>query len=321
MKWSVKFLKQTLSLISCRLNSEAGTPNIQGVLGLSAAIQFLSRYPHSMRAEHETLLFKQARQRLTAIPGCRLFGNEENSIANISFVIDGVDCQDIGTLLTEQGVAVRVGHHCTMPLMASLGVPATIRISLSGYNTKDEVMRFITLLEAGVRMLTTTVKDSNQEQQVVDMDRHRTLPIAKGIAKAKGWDQRYRQIMLAAKVLPELAPELRTSETEIFGCETQVWLSCRLSANPGAGHTDVGDREQVHVSIVAYASGKIIRGLLAVLLEPLQGQTIRAILAFDYSQHFKEIGLAGHLSESRGNGIKAVHGAIVRQLQDYINSD
>jgi len=117
---------------------EAGTPNIAGVIGLGAAIDYLTGIGFDALIEHELALLTYATQSVIDIPGLRIIGNALEKTGILSFVLDGVHPHDIGTILDRQGVAIRTGHHCTMPLMEHFGVSATARASFALYNTRAE---------------------------------------------------------------------------------------------------------------------------------------------------------------------------------------
>lgn len=120
---------------------EAGTQHIAGAVGLGAAIDYWEGLDRDAAARHEQGLLEYASARLAEIPGLRIYGAARHKAAVISFLVDGVHAHDLGTLLDRKGVAVRTGHHCAMPLMDFLGVPATTRASFAFYNTLDEVDR------------------------------------------------------------------------------------------------------------------------------------------------------------------------------------
>ncbi|WP_125704567.1 aminotransferase class V-fold PLP-dependent enzyme [Lacticaseibacillus daqingensis] len=124
------------------LKFEAGTPNIAGVYGLSAALTFLQAQDWSTVRAREFQLVTALRTGLTQIPGVQLYGTA-NSLGIVSFTLTGVHPHDLATFLDEQAVAVRAGHHCAQPLMARLGVPATVRASFAGYNTPADVARLV----------------------------------------------------------------------------------------------------------------------------------------------------------------------------------
>jgi cysteine desulfurase/selenocysteine lyase len=118
---------------------EAGTPNIAGGIGLGAAIDYLQRLPWAQVLAHEGDLLAYATEKLAAIDGLRIIGTAKEKAGVLSFVLEGVHPHDIGTVLDREGIAIRTGHHCCMPLMRRFGVPATARASVAFYNTKAEI--------------------------------------------------------------------------------------------------------------------------------------------------------------------------------------
>ena len=122
---------------------EAGTPNIAGAVGLGVAIDYLARIDLSDLRHAEHLLVLMALEELRKIDGIQIVGNPSYRVSIISFLIEGSHPQDVGTLLDQQGIAVRAGHHCTMPLMNRLNLPGTVRASFSLYNSEADVIRLI----------------------------------------------------------------------------------------------------------------------------------------------------------------------------------
>jgi cysteine desulfurase/selenocysteine lyase len=120
---------------------EAGTPSIEGALGLAAALDYLGRLGLPAVAAWERELLARATARLLAVPGLRLVGTAAHKAAVVSFVLQGVHPHDVGTILDREGIAVRAGHHCAQPVMQRFGVPATTRASFGLYNTFEEVDR------------------------------------------------------------------------------------------------------------------------------------------------------------------------------------
>jgi cysteine desulfurase/selenocysteine lyase len=118
---------------------EAGTPNIEGVLGLGAAIDYLEGVGLDAVSARERELLDHATRAIGAVPGVRLVGTAREKAAVVSFVMDGVHPHDIGTILDQEGIAIRTGHHCAQPVMDRFGVPATARVSVAFYNTKEEI--------------------------------------------------------------------------------------------------------------------------------------------------------------------------------------
>jgi len=118
---------------------EAGTPNIAGGIGLGAAIDYLNGIGLAAAAAHEDDLLSYATESLAAIPGIRFIGTARRKASVLSFVMRDIHPHDIGTILDQDGIAIRAGHHCAQPLMKRFGVPATARASMSFYNTREEV--------------------------------------------------------------------------------------------------------------------------------------------------------------------------------------
>ena len=123
---------------------EAGTPHIEGVISLSAAIDYVWNLDRAGALAHENALLKDATEKLSAIEGLRIIGTSANKASILSFVIDEIHPHDIGTFLDADGVAVRAGHHCTQPLLKRFGVPATARASFAFYNDVEDVDRLVT---------------------------------------------------------------------------------------------------------------------------------------------------------------------------------
>ena len=118
---------------------EAGTPNVVGPIGLSAAIDYLNQFEFSEIRTHEDDVLEYGRERLSEVPGLTIYGNSEHRTSILAFNIAGIHHYDLGTLLDTQGIAVRTGHHCTQPIMTALGIEGTVRASLGIYNTKAEI--------------------------------------------------------------------------------------------------------------------------------------------------------------------------------------
>ena len=134
---SVSFEKTEYNVLPYKF--EAGTPHIAGVVGLGAAVDYLDALGLDAVAAHEDRLLTYAVERLTRTPGVRFIGTPKRRASLVSFVLDGVHAHDVGTILDREGVAVRTGHHCAMPVMERYGVPATVRASFGCYNTETEV--------------------------------------------------------------------------------------------------------------------------------------------------------------------------------------
>ena len=132
---------------------EAGTPNMAGVIGLKAAIDYMNEIGINNIAIAEHQLLEYATEQISAINGVRLIGTAKEKASVLSFLVNDVHPYDIGTILDRLGVAVRTGHHCAEPLMNRLSIPGTVRASFAFYNTKEEVDVFINALKKAVSML------------------------------------------------------------------------------------------------------------------------------------------------------------------------
>jgi cysteine desulfurase/selenocysteine lyase len=141
---SVTFAKTTYAPLPMKF--EAGTPNIEGAVGLGAAVDYLRQLDWEAVAAHEADLLAYAGDGVSRIPGVRLVGTAAHKASVVSFVMEGAHPHDIGTVLDQEGVAIRTGHHCTQPVMDFFGVPATARASMAFYNTRDDVDRLVAAL-------------------------------------------------------------------------------------------------------------------------------------------------------------------------------
>jgi cysteine desulfurase/selenocysteine lyase len=142
---TVTFRKTTYNGLPYKF--EAGTPNISGAIGLGAAIDYVSALDQGGAHAHEHALLDYASRTLSQIEGLRIVGTARDKASLVSFVVDGVHPHDLGTILDEDGIAVRTGHHCAMPVMEYFKLPATARASFAFYNTFEEIDR----LNSGIR--------------------------------------------------------------------------------------------------------------------------------------------------------------------------
>lgn len=126
---------------------EAGTPNIAGMVGLGAAIEYVQQVGLRNIAAHEEALLAEATDSILTLPGIRIIGTSAHKAGILSFLVDGIHPHDLGTILDTEGVAIRAGHHCAMPLMTHFGIPGTARASFALYNSSEDVQALI----AGVR--------------------------------------------------------------------------------------------------------------------------------------------------------------------------
>jgi cysteine desulfurase/selenocysteine lyase len=292
------------------LKFEAGTPNIVGVLGISVASEFIQQHRNELLVlEHN--LYQQLLDTLSVIPQVRLWGDIVNSICVQSFTVQGISHYDLAVLLDKRNIAVRVGHHCAMPLMQTLGIDGTIRVSLAAYNNSADINIFghaltecIHLLSESTTQTTTDTALLNTKllhTELLHTEQTRLTPIAESIKQAKSWDQTYRQLMLAGKSLVRLQEQYKTEVSAVHGCESQVWIRCFIIEGS--------------VVLEGDSPSKIVRGLLAVVFEALSGKTAHQVLLFNLADYLKTLHLGKHLSQSRGNGLSAVVGKIIEYCQ------
>ncbi|WP_020680318.1 SufS family cysteine desulfurase [Marinobacterium rhizophilum] len=287
---------------------EAGTPNIAGVIGLDAAIGYLQQFDREALEAHEMQLLHRALELCSDIPGFRPVGQAAQRVSVMSFCVDGLHQQDLGLMLDQYGIAVRAGHHCAMPLMQRLGLPGTLRASFAFYNSQAEVERFACVLREIVQEHNRQPPQDNSTP--LQSETQSTPPVAadtllQRLENCRGWQARYREIMLLGKNLPAMSAALRTDSNRLHGCESHVWLCV--------------ERRDGKLWLQMDSDARVIRGLIALLLAAFNGKTANDILSFDLQGQFERLKLIQHLSPSRGNGLKAIVDAIyqhARQQQD-----
>jgi cysteine desulfurase/selenocysteine lyase len=284
------------------LKFEAGTPNIAGVLGIAVAAEFIQQNRTAM-FEHEHDLYQQLFGTLSAIPQVKLWGERINSICVQSFTVQGVSHYDLAVLLDKRNIAVRVGHHCAMPLMLALGIDGTIRVSLAVYNNHSDIETFAAALIECISLLTEPATEVDVSPTLNTDEQTISAPIAQSVKQAKSWDQTYRQLMLAGKGLDRLQDQFKTDNNAVHGCESQVWIRCLIQDNK--------------LVIEGDSASKIVRGLLAVIFEALSGKTPNQVLTFNLADYLETLHLGKHLSQSRGNGLSAVVDKIFEFCQLY----
>jgi cysteine desulfurase/selenocysteine lyase len=147
---AVTFAKTTYNGLPNKF--EAGTPNISGAIGLGAAVDFIRDLDRDAAHAHESALLEHATATLSTIPGLRVVGTARDKASLVSFAVAGVHPHDLGTILDEDGVAIRTGHHCAMPVMEFFKVPATARASFAIYNTFEEIDRLAAGVERARKM-------------------------------------------------------------------------------------------------------------------------------------------------------------------------
>lgn len=293
---------------------EAGTPNIAGAIGLASAIQFLNQLDIKQAQAHELALAGYAESLISHLPGIRFFSQATHKIGILSFLIEGHHPQDIGLLLDQQGIALRVGHHCAMPLMQHLGISGTIRASFAVYNSTQEVEQFASALMTICQSITMVPVSPNQAclnhtqntklTNIAESDYQNH--VIKKLLSFDSWDQRYRYLIQLGKQLPSWPEQEKTTEKIVPGCESQVWLQVEYQTGINI------------VNITADSDARVMKGLLALVISVFDNQPPDYITNFDIASHFSQIGLDKHLSPSRSNGLTAIINKIRQQAALFI---
>jgi cysteine desulfurase / selenocysteine lyase len=280
---------------------EAGTPDIAGVVGLGAAIDFLSSLDRAAMLAHEHDLLAYATDRLGSLPGIRLVGTAADKACVISFVMTepAVDHHTLGSMLNLEGVAVRTGHHCCMPLMDRLGLSGTVRASFAFYNTRNDVDRLVDALNK--------VRSSFQSVSPAPVARSNDVLFATALAPSPDeasamfvddfnlfddWEQKHEYLLDLGKKIAPLPVHAKVDRNKVQGCQSTVHLVGRAApGRPGV------------VEFAAESDAFIVNGLIALLLGVYSGQSAKDVLRFQVEPFFDRLGLTHHLSMGRRNGL------------------
>jgi SufS family cysteine desulfurase len=274
---------------------EAGTPNFAGVIAFSASIKFINSFSIAELSEYELRLTKYCYEKLAKIEAVKFVVENIPDIGVISFTVSGSHNHDIASGLDANGIAIRSGHHCAMPLMEYLKLNGCIRVSLAAYNTFSEVDFFIEKLNALIQGTDDGSDKSNLTAPLIRNGSHSNneLAMIERFNQLKGWDSRHREIMLLGKTLERMDKSFRNNTSLIQGCESNAWL--------------YGSKNlQGEFFFSCDSDAKVIRGLMVILLAAFQNMTSHQILGFDNHAYFNKLGLEQHLSPSRSNGVKAI---------------
>lgn len=292
---SVTFEKTTYAQLPNKF--EAGTPHIEGGIGLGAAIDWISAMQFAF-VDHEHDLLEYATKKLGGVPGLRLVGTAEQKGSVLSFVMDGVASLDIGAKLDNQGIAIRTGHHCCQPVMDRYGIPGTARASLAMYNTREDVDRLV----AGLKEIGAS-RQPVQSQLVELKFPEAAGPSPKAVADElaevfeflEDRDSKNEQLLDFAKNLPRQFDTLKRLTERVPGCMAQVHMLARKA--PGT---------EDRFEFVADADAEIVRGEIAILEKLYSGQRAKDVLSFDIDAWFTRIGLEHFLSNQRRNGLASM---------------
>jgi cysteine desulfurase/selenocysteine lyase len=296
---TVSFEKTTWNELPYKF--EAGTPNIAGAIGLDAALGYVESLGRDAIAAHGRHLLEYATERINDIPGVRIIGTAPEKVAVLSFVVEDppLSALDVGTRLDLDGVAVRTGHHCCMPLMERFGVPGTARASFAVYNTTEEIDVFVASLrrvveEAGGRSRAVAVSRAEPAYPpaVAGSPQEAADELADTFDFLDSWPERYEYLIEMGEKLPPLPDEFRTEAHRIHGCQSTVFLHARKKP----ASADV-------LEFLADSDAAIVRGELALLQRLYSGQRAEDVVAFDVHRFFERLGLDRNLSMGRRNGL------------------
>jgi sulfur transfer protein SufE len=271
---------------------EAGTASLAAIAGLEACLDWLATLDRAGLAQHEQALCQALHRQLATLSTIKLLSEPEHNLGIASFVTTGgLAANDLAHWLDQQDIALRVGHHCAQPLIDSLGVGATLRASVAGYNSMEDIERLVAAIASAPSETTQRQQTTSDHWQADDLSALQW----QDLAAHNPWQQRYRQLMRWGDSISE-KPGLRCSEHRVDGCESPAWLACRIEGN--------GEDARCYFSVDS--ESRIVRGLAALMLVLIDGKTAAQIAAIDWQQAFAELGLEQHLSPSRSNGLWAL---------------
>lgn len=306
----VTFEKTTYAALPNRF--EAGTPHIAGAVGLAAAIEYVNSVGFEHIGQQESELLEYASKRLLTLPGLRILGDVRPKTAIVSFVIESPEISpiDIATFLGLEGIAIRTGHHCCMPLMQDLGVSGTCRVSMSFYNTTTEIDRLTDVLSGMVAGRASTwnstkiaQNESTKENDVAACE----ISFAESAGKSPqdvadelleeflAFDDRESKTQLLLELgngLPNAFLQLKSLTSSVPGCMSEVYLIGR--ACPG---------DASRIEFAGDSNAQIVRGLIALLQQLYSGQKAVDVLDFDLEGFFRQIGLDQFVTSQRRSGL------------------
>jgi cysteine desulfurase/selenocysteine lyase len=285
---------------------EAGTPDIAGVVGLGAAINYVTSIGFDVLMPYEHDLLEYATQQIGAVPGLRIIGTAAQKGSVISFVMEDppIAPLDLGLMLDAEGIAVRTGHHCGMPLMKRLGIAATTRVSLAMYNTRQEIDALVAALRKIIARQVRRAPSAPASATAIDIEfpspsGPSPQAVADEIAEVfeflEDRNSKNEQIIDYGQQLPNYFEQLKTLTQRLAGCMAQVYMIAR----PTPGQPD-------RFEFVADADADIVRGEIAILEKIYSGQHARDVVNFDIEGFFTRIGLEHFLTAQRRTGLASM---------------
>jgi cysteine desulfurase/selenocysteine lyase len=319
---SVTFEKTTYADLPNKF--EAGTPHVEGGIGLGAAIDWLQSVGLEKIAAYEHELMEYATKRLTSeVKGLRVVGTARNKADVISFVLDDpwFHPYDVGVALDMDGIAVRTGHHCCQPVMERMCLKnnATVRASIACYNTREDIDALVESLKrlvSGSHPAPVEAPKSSQKEDVVYPNASAPTPDAAADELAEIFEMlgereektRYVQDDLGGK-LPHYFDLLKKVTERVPGCVSEVYLVGRRAPD-----------QPMVLEFVADSDAHIVRGLIALMQKLFSGQRADQILAFDIEGFFRRIGLDQFISQQRRNGLAGMTKRIQSLAREIVQS-
>ncbi|MFT5708300.1 MAG: cysteine desulfurase/selenocysteine lyase [Oceanospirillaceae bacterium] len=277
---------------------EAGTPPISAAIGLMAALEYLQKMDAEQTRVHEQKLLNKMLLGLQQIPAVILHSPTTANIGVVSFSVENVHHQDLAVLLDQDGIAVRSGHHCAMPLMQAIGIEGTLRASISFYNTSEEVDYFIQALIQNIDILNSD--NQHHEESIQALQNYTAYPNAEIIiaqlSHAATWQLRFSYLLALGELLEKPSAKFLTDEFKLKQCESGVWLTS-LHENEVCDDT-INDNHATQY--LAWSDAKIMRGLIVMLI------SCKLPAQLDITAFLEEVKLTRFLSPSRTNGVKAI---------------
>ena len=291
---TVTWAKSTYAPIPAKF--EAGTPDIAGVVGLGAAVEFVESIGFDLIGRQERALTRHATERLREVPGLRILGDVPGKAGVVSFVLENppMASLDVGNALDARGIAVRTGHHCAQPLMDAFEIAGTARASFAFYNTIEEVDALADALHELVADAKPRAAQGDAAVRWPGASAGSVKQAAAALAdefKLVAEMMRPDEYVLDfADKIPPLPASAKTEANRVHGCMSTVHLVAR---DAGGGR----------IEFVADSDAQIVRGLIGVLERLFSGQKAQEILDFDVKTYFGTIGLEGQLSHQRRSGL------------------
>lgn len=275
------------------LKFEAGTPAINEVIAFADVIQWLNSLNSEEIFRQERRLLARLEHGLDQIQGLTRYSNADNRASIACFSVEALHCHDVASLLDSQGIAVRAGQLCAMPLVAMLLDQGVVRVSISMYTDEHDIDVLLTALQGIVSNEHTLKTTPAQRKNAGGVSLDRALELS----KARSWEQKNRLLMQWGRDAETLVSTIRKDEYRVSGCESPTWLKCE----------EIGGTWQ----FTADSEARLVRGLLVLVLSLVNGKSGEELGSTNIQQILAELGITRYLSPSRTNGILAVIQKIV----------